>query len=284
MRPDDLDHLDRIHGLITAAPGSWSVHAVDVADPAAVLVDHHADRELRTASSAKVLALVATAVGLSSGVLDPDEPLDRRSVTPVADSGLWQHLRQDVLCLDDVARLVGVVSDNWATNVLVGRLGGVAEVARTAAEAGYDQVHLHDIVRRPRDPERHPPTLSTGSAHGYAAVFARLWSSRTDPDGVADRVLEWLRDGTDLSMVAGAFGLDPLAHTEPDRGAAVWSKTGTDTGVRADSGVVAVHGRAVAYSCLVNWPVESEADPDRDEVLGVMRAVGVALRRSLERP
>src|SRR5688500_11044511 len=100
-------------------PGiDWSVSVVDLGS-GEVLASHEPDRLLSTASVGKVFVLVELADWLRSGELAADEPLDRRAVPPVADSGLWQHLSTDVLPLVDVARLVGAVSDNLATNVLL---------------------------------------------------------------------------------------------------------------------------------------------------------------------
>ena len=71
-------------------------------------------------------------------------------------------------------------------------------------------------------------------------------------------MLGWLRLNTDLSMTAGALGLDPLAHAEPDAGLRLWNKTGTDAGVRVDTGVMTGPGGWAAYAVLVGW------DPDRE--------------------
>lgn len=262
--------------LLAAAPGSWSLAVLD-ADGRALLT--HDDEAVRpVASSAKVLLLVAAAAAIERGDLDPDEPLRRSSVAAVADSGLWQHLRVDALPADDVARLVGSVSDNLATNVLLARLGGAGAVADEARRRGIAGIALHDFVRDERTASD-PATLGTATAGALARLFATLAPAGGGDDEaggpVASRVRGWLRDGADLSMVAGALGLDPLAHTAPDRGVALWHKTGTDTGVRADSGVIAVDGVVRAYSCLVEFD-----EADRDAVLAVMRAVGTGIRAS----
>jgi hypothetical protein len=59
----------------------------------------------------KLLLLVALAMRIEAGELDVHVPLSRRSVPPVADSGLWQHLLVDALPVDDLAVLVGTVSE-----------------------------------------------------------------------------------------------------------------------------------------------------------------------------
>lgn len=257
----------------------WSVLAVPLhgGDP---LRSRDPERILPSASAAKVLALLTAADDIEHGRLDPGEPLDRRDVAPVRDSGLWQHLTVDRLTADDVARLVGMYSDNAATNVLLARLGGVARVHAAALAFGIEEVTLHDVVRDERTPA-HPATLSSGSARGYARLFARLWTDDGIPPGVSRRVRGWLRGGADLSMVGGAFGLDPLAHADPDRGFTLTSKTGTDSGIRADTGVVTGPTGAVAYACLAEWSPVGPSDARRDDVLSAMGRFGGQLRVAL---
>ena len=94
---------------------------------------------------------------------------------------------------------------------------------------------------------------------------------------MSEQVLDWLATGVDLSMVGSAFGLDPLAHGESDRGVRLWSKTGTSSGVRADVGLVDDDGSRTSYAVLCTWPTDG---PDlRDDVLDAMRTIGTWLRR-----
>ena len=228
-----------------------------------VLASYDADVLLPTTSVAKIFLLVVLAERIARGELDPDQLVDRSSVPPVADSGLWQHLATPRLPLIDVARLVGTVSDNWATNALLELVGmeSVRECARRLAPGGS---MLHDHVRDVRGPG-HPPTLSEGCASDWTRVLA----------GLDDRVLDWLSTGVDLSMVGSAFGLDPLAHADPDRDVRVWCKTGTSDGVRADVGLIEIDGIRTAYAVLCAWPVDG---PDlRDDVLATMRGIGEEL-------
>ncbi|MGV9195385.1 serine hydrolase [Microbacterium sp. MC2] len=265
---------------IEPAAVRWSVHAFRVDRPEPPVVSENPDLVLPSASTAKILVLLAAALGIERGELRPGDLLDRDSVAPVADSGIWQHLDAAILTLHDVATLVGMCSDNLATNVLIAHLGGLARVAAVAEELGITGPALHDIVRDERTVDE-PPTLSTGSARGYATLMARLVRADGVPAPVATRVLAWLSAGVDHSMVAAAFGLDPLAHQAPDRGFAVINKTGTDAGVRVDAGVITAGDRTVAYACLAHWPAD-ERDATRDQVLARMRDIGERLRAELE--
>ena len=255
----------------------WSIEVRDVATGTS-LIEVNCHALLRTASVAKVYLLIEIAARLVSGDMDPLLPVDRRSTEPVADSGLWQHFASDVLPVVDAARLVGSVSDNLATNVLIDLVGLDVVQARSAKHAADGSI-LHDLVRDVRRPED-PATLSEGSAADWASLFVGLKRGTVESPRVSDLVLAWLASGADLSMVASALGLDPLAHAGgPDRRIAVWNKTGTDIGVRADVGAIDQESRTVAYAVICNW--SPRAGPhSHDAVLSAMRTIGEALRRS----
>jgi beta-lactamase class A len=270
--PIELPDLDR-----SARAARVSVCVVD-ADTGAVLAERDPDLTMRTASVAKVFALVELAARLEAGDLRADVMLDRRSVAPVRDSGLWQHLRVDELALEDVAVLVASVSDNLATNALLDLLG-LAQVQARAAQLAPGGSTLHDVVRDERLGED-PPTLSSGSAGDWAGLFAALHRGEVVSPGVSSRVLRWCARNTDLSMVASSLDLDPLSHEQPDQGLRLSNKTGTDVGMRADVGLVRGPRHAVAYAVICNWEASDTAA--RSQVLAQMRAIGERIRASLE--
>jgi beta-lactamase class A len=248
----------------------WSVHITDAAS-GEVLFSRHPDRTLRTASIGKLLLLEHVAILLASAATDPDELLTRTEEDRVEDSGIWQYLATDTLPVADLCELVGMASDNLATNVLLRRFG-LAEVAVTAAGNGLRRTALHDRVRTTRGGSD-PLTLSTGSAGELTALLVRLAGQRRAGDAAAIRMLDWLAKGLDLSLVAAGWGLDPLAHRDPDRGLLACNKTGTDDGVRAEAGLLTGPARTVAYTVIANWTETDRADR-RTEVLRRMRRLG----------
>jgi beta-lactamase class A len=253
--------------LPTTAPGvRWSACVRDAAS-GAVLAALEPSVVLPIASVGKLLLLAEVARAIDASDLDAAAPLDRRAEDAVADSGLWQHLRAEALPAEDLAVLVGAVSDNLATNVLL-RAVGLGAVSVTATRLGLHATALHDRVRDARGPDD-PPTLASGSAGELAALMGRL----------DDRVLGWLAAGADLSMVAGGLGLDPLAHAGADRGIVLRHKTGTDEGVRADVGLLRGQRRTLAYAVIASW--DPRAGDPRDAVLAAMREVGAALREAI---
>ena len=253
----------------------WSISVSD-ARTSQVLVDMEPDRVLRTASIGKLFLLVEIARQAELGVLDLDEELPRTGADAVADSGLWHLMRRHSLAVDDLCWLVGGFSDNLATNVLIRRVG-IDAVTCTSSSLGFMRSSLLDRVRDERGPGD-PWTLSVGCAGELSDLMARLHRLDVVSAQVSSRVLRWVAANADLSMVAAAFGLDPLAHASGDRGVTLVNKTGTISTVRGDVGVVAGPVAAVAYAVLASWSADAIDDP-RDRVLADMRAVGVEIRR-----
>src|SRR4051812_8620520 len=145
----DRSWIARADGACVSAP-TWSISVRDV-QTGAVLFEDHPDRILRTASVGKILLLMHVAGQVRDGRLDLAEPLTRGPEDAVADSGIWQYLSVDTLPLGDVCELVGIASDNLATNVLITRVG-LDGVAATAAGLGLRTTRLHDRVRDVRIP------------------------------------------------------------------------------------------------------------------------------------
>ena len=258
-----------------AEGAGWSVLVRDAGTGERVL-EHAPEALLSAASVPKLLLLVTCATLIERGELDPAERLDRASVAAVGDSGLWQHLAQPTLTVADAAMLVGAVSDNLATNVLLERIG-LEAVARECARLGVHDIELHDAVRDARGPAD-APRLGSASAAGAVDLLERLAGGSLGAAG--ERVLGWMRHSVDLSMVASAFGHDPLSHGMPGDAVELWSKTGTDADVRADVGIVRSPRRTLAYAAIANW---SPAPGAQDAVLASMRAIGELVRAAVER-
>jgi beta-lactamase class A len=228
---------------------------------------------LPTASIGKLLLLLELARRLEADPALASRMLDRRDVERVGEAGLWQHLQTDVLPVSDVAVLVASCSDNLATNVLA-CLVGLDEAAGLGRSLGFEAIRLLDVVRQVRDPEVHPPHLSEGSAGELSDLMARLADRSLVSGAVSEQLEAWLATDADLSMVAAAFGLDPLAHVEPDLGLLLRHKTGTDAGTKGDVGLLRGDS-VVAYAAIARWEperVDLRLAVDRD-----MRRIGEGL-------
>jgi len=262
--------------LDASADIEWAVSIRDAAG--AELVCRNGDRAMNTASVGKLLLLVEVARQCAAGDLSGATLLRRIPEFLVADSGLWQHMHVDELTVDDLCVLIASVSDNTATNVLLDRVG-LQRVGMLAESLGLVHTALLDCVRDHRGPD-HPPTLSIGSASELSRLMDQLARCELVSPTVSGRVNGWLATGVDLSMVASAFGLDPLAHSPSDRNMVIRNKTGADRGVRADVGTIGQNATHLSYAVIANW--EPAADDLRDQVLSGMNAVGTILRTILE--
>ena len=237
---------------------------------------HHESDELDTASMGKVFLLHTTLQLMVEGRIDLGEHLQRRPSERVDESGIWYLMEQESLSIYDVAVLIGAFSDNFATNVLIRRVG-LENVAAQVAELGYRNSGLHDFLRWPR-PAKAPRTLSTGTAAELSDFMARHAKDEFWDESTNEVFRRWLGAGADTSMVASAFDLDPLAHYNYQRNVWVWNKTGTDSSIRADAGIVMTPRRRVAYAVFANW----EKGTDRVvEVMPIMREAGEAIHRFL---
>ncbi len=252
--------------IVAGTPGvDWSIKIDNRAA-------HQPERRLRTASVGKLLLLIETARRIEAGLLDPSERLARAPELAVADSGLWQHLTVPELPIADLAVLIAAVSDNYATNVLLARIG-LPALADLATKLDLHDTSLNDRVRGPRPPGD-PTTLSHGTAAELAALMTSLATGTCISPAVSARVDGWLATGVDLSMVASGFNLDPLAHNTTDRGPSLRNKTGTDNGIRADVG----HIGPQSYAVLANWnPAAADQTP---QVMQAMRHLGTALAQT----
>ena len=228
---------------------------------------------LPTASVGKILLLIEVSARLTSRDVSGFGILDKTARDFAGDSGVWQHLQAPSLPVADLATLVAATSDNLATNVLLRQVGLAAVRARTES-LGLMRTALLDLVRDSRGPDD-APQLSVGSTAELSWLFGALARNEIVDPLTSQRVLGWLSLNSDLSMVASAFGLDPLSHRGSDHSTLLVNKTGTDSGVRSEAGALRGSTRAVSYAVSVQFNDDGLAA--RLRALDAMRTVGYDL-------
>ncbi|WP_375401568.1 serine hydrolase [uncultured Amnibacterium sp.] len=232
-------------------------------------VDDHV--VLPTASVGKVLLLLEVAARLGDSTRTRYDLLDRMPEDLVNEAGLWQYLHAPSLPLIDLATMVAATSDNLATNVLLREVG--LEAVRARAETlGLRRTALLDRVRDRRGPDD-APELSIGSTGELTTLFARIARGEAVDRGVSSRVSDWLALNVDLSMVASAFALDPLAHVRSEHGLSLLNKTGSAPGVRSEAGALRGPRASVAYAVTIQF--EDASQMRRLAVLQAMRTIGL---------
>ena len=225
-----------------------SVHVSDL-DRGTVVLAGDDFVTLPTGGLGKVLLLVEVAAQLHDGALGPLEIVERASVDPVTTSGMWQHLKAPALPVIDLAVLTAANGDALAANALLHRVGLDAVRAR-AEQLGLARVALLDRVRQTRGPDD-APQFSIGTTRELAGLFSSLVNSQVVNPAVSAQVAEWLSLNHDLSLVASGTGLNPFAHENDEHGLLFINKTGWETGVRAEAGVLAGPRAGIAYSVIV---------------------------------
>ncbi|MCV7332816.1 serine hydrolase [Mycobacterium cookii] len=266
-----------IDDVVNAATDiDWAISIRDATGDA--LAGRNADRSMEIASVGKLLILVEVARQCDAGMLSGGELLARDPTLLIADSGLWQHLRIDELSVHDLCILVASVSDNVATNVLVKRIG-LQRVRELGASLGLADTAVLDYVRHHRGPGD-PATFSTGSASELSSLMSRISAKELVSQAVSVTVGDWLATGVDLSMVASAFGLDPLSHATSSGDFFLRNKTGSDPGIRADVGTVGHNGFRFSYAVIANWDTSDRSATGA--ALSGMSAMGKALREAIE--
>ena len=228
---------------------------------------------LPAASIGKILLLIEVSARLTARDSTGLGILDKTAKYAVGDSGIWQHLQAPSLPVADLATIVGATSDNIATNVLLSQVGLDAVRARTES-LGLMRTALLDLVRDSRGPDD-APQLSVGSTAELSWLFGALARSEVVDPVTSQRVMGWLSLNSDLSLVASAFGLDPLAHRGIDHGTLLVNKTGTDKGVRAEAGALRGVRRSLTYAVSVQFNDDELAS--RLRVVDAMRTVGFDL-------
>ena len=226
-----------------------------------------------TASVGKILLLIEVSARITARDAAGFGILDKTPGDAIGAPGIWHRLQATALPVADLAALVGATSDSLATNVLLRHIG--LEAVRTRTESlGLGRTALLDLARTTRGPDD-APQLSVASTAELAWLFAALSRGEIVDHVTSDRVLGWLALNADLSLVASAFGLDPLAHRSTDHGIRVVNKTGVDFGVRAEVGLLSGSRTGVSYAVTVQF-----ADADlatRLRVIEAIRTVGYDL-------
>jgi beta-lactamase class A len=257
---------------LALAGAQVSARAVDLISGRVLFsVDDHV--VLPTAGVGKVLLLLEVASELGANGYSRYDLLEREPADESLDGGLWQYLHAPTLPLADVAALVGAMSDDVATNVLLRRVG-LDAVRRRTEELGLQRTALLDRVRERRGPDD-APQLSVGSIAELVWLFAAIARGEAVDASTSFRVADWLALGVDLSMIAGAFGLDPLAHTRSDHNLALFNSTGTDRGVLSEIGVLRGPRAGVAYGVTLSY--RDARLTDRLIALQAMRTIGLDL-------
>ncbi|PWU53235.1 serine hydrolase [Micromonospora sp. S4605] len=216
------------------------------------VLSHDPDLVLPLASVGKVLLLGEVARRLAAGTLAPDQRVDLLDEDrALGGTGLLALLSPRRWTVADLTTAVAAVSDNAATNALL-RLVTLEAVQHLARTSGLRATTVHDRIRATRGPDV-PPTFATGTAHDLCTFLADVATGTWQSPRASELLHGWLAGNTDRTLVADTIRHDPWSTG----GVRVANKTGTDTGVRADAGIV-VGPHTVVYAVVAAFPPGAE--------------------------
>lgn len=296
-RPDDRPadggrgrgrHSGRSDDRFTATTEALGALALEGAGVSASVIDTSSGKALLAiddtlvqpvASLGRVLLLIEVAAQLEDGRLHGDR-LQRMARDTATGAGLWQFLQEPTMQVPDLATLVGATADAWAMNALLTTVG-IDAVRERAESLGIERTALIDRVRDRRGPDD-APDASVAPTGELSWVMRGLALGEVVDEAVSNRVLGWLSLASDLTLVAGSFGLDPQAHRALDHGLQVVAVTGSSTGVRAEAGILRGPGSSVSYAVTVTF--DDASLQRRLAVVEALRTMGTEVLEAVHAP
>jgi beta-lactamase class A len=203
--------------------------------------EHNADLVFPTASSIKVAVLAELMRQAEQAKVNlQEEHTIHRSETVAGDPILYMLGDGTVtMTWRDIATFMVVLSDNSATNMLIGRLG-MDNVNAEIARLGLTQTHLRrrmidlDAARRGNENVSTPRELS--------ALLEKLWSGGPLD---ADHTKEYFRM---LSLPKDSLFNKALADTVP-----IADKPGALEAVRCDTGIIQIPGHPFVMTVMTTY-------------------------------
>lgn len=247
----------------------------------APIVAYRADTPMITASTIKALVLARTLQADRDGDVTMNQRVRVGREHHVPGSGILCDVRDGAeLTIADLCRLMIVVSDNVATNVLLELIGGPAAVTALAADLGLDSVSMSCGVDHARLAEE--PRLFGEATPADLSLFMHLASTGRVVDAAASatilqmmarqQYLDQFPRYLDCSRYTDATGIPATVH--------VTSKTGEWPGARADVGRLDWDSAWLTYAAMCDGSRDLSIGPDSEPAV-VVGLVGALVMREL---
>jgi beta-lactamase class A len=234
---------------------SWSV-----IEDGRVLTEQEPERWFSSASMIKTFVAAVALDAVAAGELTLESALPVRDEHRTGGDGVLGTFTTEVeLPLIEVLRLMLVISDNTATNVVLAALGGTEPFNARLAEWGYES----RMCRR---------VGGGGPLWSGAEALRAAHADMPSPIGLGmtsvaehQRLVDDLRPDGRLAHL-GADALALLAEQQDHRALARYvgedvafaHKTGTDDGARHDAGLLRASGREILVACFTDGGPEEE--------------------------
>ncbi|HEX5909795.1 MAG TPA: serine hydrolase [Thermoleophilaceae bacterium] len=269
--------LEELARIAAASKGTVGVAAIDLAT--GDVTAFNADERFAMASTFKVPVAVYALRLAQEGRLSLTEPVPVRREDMVEPGILFEHFRHPgvAVSLLNAMELSVTTSDNGATDIILGRVGGPAAVQAWLQSGGYTSMNIGRRTLR----ETFTPGVAPQPADAGTAGLDRTVTPREMARFLAD-----LHRGQLLAAEGTTTILEMMERTAGDRlalylppGTTVRHKTGTLLGGEGvsvnDVGYVTrPNGAVIVMAVFIRNSPESVAHSTRDRVIGhVARAI-----------
>jgi beta-lactamase class A len=240
------DPIAQVREVVGAFRGQMGVAAINLRSRETIAID--ADRRFPTASTIKTAVMIEAFQQASEGRLRMDTTIPLRDAEKVGGAGVLRDLHDGLeLTVADLVQLMIVLSDNTATNMLIGKLG-TAQVNARLESYGLRETKLFR------------PTFRDGRADVLPELEREFGLGMTTPREMA-RLMATIAEGKAVDRQASESMLGILRRQQdramiprdlPADGILVGNKTGTDEEKHADANGIKRHVRADA--AIVSGP------------------------------
>jgi beta-lactamase class A len=240
QQPPVDDRLAQIRDAVSVFRGQMGVAAINLRTGETIAVD--ADRRFPTASTIKTAVMIEAYQQASEGKLRMDSTIPLRDAEKVGGSGVLRDLHDGLeLSVADLVRLMIVLSDNTATNMLIAKLGTARVNARLEAYGLRDTKLFRPTFRDGR-PDAFPELerefgLGMTTPREMAKLMAIIAEGKAVDRQASESMLGILRRQQDRAMIPRQL---------PGNGILVGNKTGTDEEKHPDANGIKRHVRADA--------------------------------------
>lgn len=214
---------DQISAVVKVFRGRMGVAAIDVRTGETIAVD--ADSRFPTASTIKTAVMIEAWQQAADGHLSMDAALTLRDADKVGGAGVLRGLHDGLaLSVADLIHLMIVLSDNTATNLLIGRLG-TARVNERLESYGLKDTRLFRPTFRDGHPDVLPELerefgLGMTTPREMARLMALIAEGKAVNRAASDAMLATLRQQQDRAMIPRLIPTDERIQ--------IGNKTGTD--------------------------------------------------------
>ena len=253
----------QLRALIVGFPGTVTLHARHLESGAEVGIEP--DKPVRTASTIKLPIACAVAAQVAAGRARWDERLTVSAASKVSGSGVLSEFSNgETISLRDSVRLMIVVSDNTATNLVLDRIG---------ADAVNDHMDSLDLrrtraMRKIRGDGTQLKAATGWSRAGLEPENQRFGIGSSTPREMT-RLLGMLADGKVVDEAASRDLLATLERQQYKDGIGrqigsmrVASKSGSLDALRSDVGIVWTPQGRIAIAITVDDMPGIDYSPD----------------------